>query len=490
MKWWLSLFSDRRAREKWEAGLAWFRMRYQDPGGPARCLKLLSRPEACGRVTLYYRPGEVAQLYVGVPEPHARLLQRMAGDFGLLLKSLLPEELTPPVCRLTAATELTWDKAFVGQIVAERLYIGTLDDENRSGAFFPQPSRGSITASWQLPSVPPPGLTMKPSWNGSEPPPHLVADVLDLHSWLLGRSRSGQPMQIPGCINIYGRREAAADWLIHQITQMMAVGPANLVVIDGSGDLVSQLKRKPVVTRLLGDRLTYLDMDSASLTNGFNPLSAVPGEEEADLVARWQRWFQGMDVHPQGVAMLAQARYEGVGDILSLRKWLKKAERDGRYMAASSLGLALNRLTASRGLREWLEWPTNRFNILPEGAFLFACRGSGWDRRQLLSGVLLAALSVPEARIIVHGFPWKMISPEEIQGYRQLVISNGPLLANSTIVLVENLPQHTAMLAERFLAGDAQLKENLILLGPGEGIVLTHGETIYATWWGHGNDRA
>ena len=58
------LFSNRATREKWETRLVWFRLRYLAPEGPTRCLKLLSRPQARGRVAIYYRPGEaVSRLY-------------------------------------------------------------------------------------------------------------------------------------------------------------------------------------------------------------------------------------------------------------------------------------------------------------------------------------------------------------------------------------------------------------------------------------------
>ncbi len=487
MRLWPGSFGDRRAREKWEAGLVWFRLRYHDPAGATRCLKLLSRPAACGRVGLFYQPGVVARFCVGVPETHVRLLQRMAEDFDLLLRPQPVDVPAPSVRRLAATSELPWEQAFAGQIVAETLHVSLLDGERSRGAFWPKIVADPSASSWHLPATPPPGLTRTPSWNGQEPPAHLTAGTPDPHAWLLGRSRSGRLLQAPGRINIYGRRGAAAEWLTQQIAQMLAVEPANLVVIDGAGDLVSRLKRKAVVTRLLGDRLAYLDMDSASLSNGFNPLAAVPGEEEADLVARRQRWFQGMNVHPQGVALLAQARHEEAADIPALRKWLKKAEREGQYVAASSLGLALNRLTASRSLREWLEWPTNRFAILPDGALFFACRSSSWDRRHLLRGVLLAALAMPAARLVIHGFPWKVLQHDDLQRHEQIVVSNGPMLAGSTTVLVENLPLQAAMLAERFLAGDVQLEENLTLLGPGEGIVLTRGETAYAAWHGAGD---
>jgi hypothetical protein len=78
-------------------------------------------------------------------------------------------------------------------------------------------------------------------------------------------------------VNVYGRQAAVADWLVHQVTQMVHLNPANLVVIDGRGDLVPQLKRKVAVTRLLGQQLAYIDMDSASFVGGYNPLAAVPG---------------------------------------------------------------------------------------------------------------------------------------------------------------------------------------------------------------------
>jgi hypothetical protein len=309
-----------------------------------------------------------------------------------------------------------------------------------------------------------------------------MAAAPDPGQWLLGRSRTGHLLQASGKINIYGGHEAAAAWLVHQVAQTVRVNPANLVVIDGAGDLVPRLKRKSTVTRLLGEQLAYIDIDGAAMSGGFNPLAAVPGETETALIERWQRWFRGMNVHPKGVALLVQARCEGVEDIPALRKWLKKVERGGQYVAASSLGLALNRLTASPGLREWLEWPATRFDILPAGALLFACKSSGWDRQQLLRGVLLAALSVPGARLIIHGFPWKTLQNGELNDHEQMVISNGPLLTRNTTVLVKSSASQAARLSDRFLDGDARLDENLRLLASGEGIVLVEGEAVFSSW--------
>lgn len=486
------LFGKRAAREKWEAGLAWFRLRYLEPGGPTRCVNLLSRSQACGRVALYYRPGEaVSQLYLGVPETHVRLLQRMVADFGFSLKPKPPEVTIPAAQRMTAVADLPWDKAFLAHIANEFAFVSLVEGENKNGAHLPSSPSGEPPpslepghgpATWRLPDKPLPGLTLRPSWNGEQPPAYLVATEPDPRRWLLGRSQSGIPLHISGQVNIYGRQEAVADWLVHQVTQMISLDHTNLVVIDGAGDLVPRLKRKAAVTRLLGEQLAYVDIDGASLANGFNPLAAAPGETEAALVQRWQRWFQGMNVHPQGIQLLARAQQEGVGDIPALRKWLKQLERQGHYAAVSSLGMALSRLTASRTLREWLEWPANRFDILPAGALFFACKGSGWDRQQLLQAVLLGAMQVEGVRLIVHGFPWKAAHTAHLGSQERIVVSNGPLLSNSAIILTECHAHGVAALASRFLASDACLSENLDLLGRGEGIVIANDDVLFTAW--------
>lgn len=481
------LFGKRAAREKWDAGLVWFRLRYLEPEGPTRCINLLSRPPACGRVALYYWPGEaVSQLYLGIPESHVRLLQRMVADFGFSLKSKPPEVNMPPAQRLTAADRLPWHRPFLAHIVNEAVFV-SLVEENNKGSYFPQasvPDRKQRCPTWMLPEAVPFGLTLKPTWKGSEPTAHPVAHEDGERRWLLGRSPANQPIQVAGRVNVYGRQEAVAEWLVHQITQMITLNPANLVVIDGRGDLIPQLKRKAVVTRLFGEQLAYVDIDSTSLVGGFNPLAAVPGENAERQVMRWQQWVQGMAVHPQGVQLLTQAHEAGVEDFPSLRKWLKQKERQGQYTAVSSLSLALNRLTASRTLREWLEWPTNAYEILPKGSLFFACKATGWDRQQLLRSVLLSALQMPDVYLIVHGFPWVKGDEVRLQQTANMVLSNGPLLADSTVMLTESHAPGVAALTKRFLAGDAQWCENLELLGRGEGLALITDEVIFTTWNG------
>jgi hypothetical protein len=250
--------------------------------------------------------------------------------------------------------------------------------------------------------------------------------------------------------------------------------PANLVVIDGAGDLVPRLKRKAAVTKLLGKELVYVDMDGPALAGGFNPLAAAPGETETALVGRWQRWFEGMNV--QGIQLLAQARQDGVEDIPALRKWLKQAARASSLSRSdvSNLDMTLNRLTV--GLREWLEWPANRFEILPGGALFFACKGTGWARQQLLRAALLGAMQVEGVRLVVHGFP------VDLNGQAQIVTSNGPLLPHSVKILTGSDPAAAAKLAAVFSNGNPLLAETLEILPSDQAILVDQGDIRLISW--------
>jgi hypothetical protein len=273
-----------------------------------------------------------------------------------------------------------------------------------------------------------------------------------------------------------------ADWLAYQVTGLLARNPANLAVIDGGGDLVPRLKRKAAVTRLLGERLTYVDVDGAALIEGINPLAPAPGETAAATARRWRQWGSGMGLHPQGVALLGQAHGAGVEDLAGLGAWLKQQEREGGGPAVSGLKATLGRLTRDRRLRQWLAWPTNRFDALPENALFFACKDTGWDRRQLLRAVLLAVGAVPGVRLILHRFPWEEMGEEDLITPPDLVVSNGPLAPESTVVLTASHPGGVATLTERFLGNDARLAEKLSLLGRGEGMVVGGGSVSYAAW--------
>src|SRR5690606_33320525 len=122
------------------------------------------------------------------------------------------------------------------------LYANLVEAANPQGCFLPSsPSNVQVT-DWQLPR-PMPGLTAALSWNGQELPAHLTAGEPDDKGWLLGRSYTGESLRAQGRVNIYGSHEGVVDWLTRQITHLIMMDPANLVVIDGAGDVVSQLKR-------------------------------------------------------------------------------------------------------------------------------------------------------------------------------------------------------------------------------------------------------
>ncbi|MFZ1755215.1 MAG: hypothetical protein WAU10_15800, partial [Caldilineaceae bacterium] len=446
-------------------------------------LNLLSREQACGRIALAFFPeGAVSRLFLGVPAAHVRLVEQMAVDFEFSLKPVVTCPVLP-LQRLTAVSHLSWDQPFVAHLVAGSLFVST-GEKGGDGDFLPAKSQKNSKegAPWRLLEKPMPGLTLRPMWLDAPLPPALTAVYPDPRAWLLGKSQTGVPLHMAGPLNLYGRQEAAAHWLVCQITQMLAGETSHLVVIDGKGDLVSRLKRKAVVTRLLGEQLTYVDLDSATLSGGFNPLAPVPGEMAERLIRRWQQWFQGMAVHPQSLPLLAQAYHAGVADIPALRKWLKQQERQGKQTGVSSLSLALNRLTASRAAREWLEWPTNRFDNLPDGLLFFACQGNSWERRQLLKAVVLAVLQIPDIRLVLHGLPWKELADTHLRGYRSLLVSNGPCLPDSAVVLTACHPAGLEALSRQFFPDDVCLRENVALLAVGEGAVLLGDSVTAATW--------
>lgn len=427
-------------------------------------------------------------LHLGIPEAYLSLLRRMAEDFDFSLKPGLAAEAALAHARLAAEATLPWERPFLAHIVNEHLFVSPESSSRSDGSYLPRPSaRASraATQTWQLPTKPPPGVTTRPDWLTC-----LPTAGPDAGYWPAGRAQDGTPLHIAGRVNVYGRQESAAGWLVHQVAQTVTGDIGRLVVIDGSGDVVPRLKRKAAVTRLLGDQLAYIDMDSASQAGGFNPLAAVPGESETALLARWQHWFGQMNVQPPGIQLLAQAQAAGVGDIPALQKWLKQVERQGQGTATASLNLALNRLTASRTLRQWLEWPATPCDILPDGALFFACKQTSWAQRQIVLAVLLAAMQIPGLRLIVNGLPGTLLASTQVTALPWVIISNGPRLPGSAIVLTESHPRGQAVLQKRFLSGDARLGEALALLQPGESLIMTDGAPVWSTWQSYSSKPA
>jgi hypothetical protein len=93
-------------------------------------------------------------------------------------------------------------------------------------------------------------------------------------------------------------------------------------------------------------------------------------------------------------------------------------------------------------------------------------------------------MQVVGVRLIVHGLPVKAMSTSYIGSQARIVVSNGPLLPDSAIILAECHTHGIAALTSRFLANDARLGENLEMLSRGEGIVIAGGDTFFTTWNG------
>lgn len=481
MRWWQKLRNDRKSWEQWNTELTWFRLRYEDVPGPRRAIELLSRPQTAGRVALLFRPGrEISRLYVGVPERYALTLQRMAIDFAFSAR-LAESDVTQTATPMAAVDTFPWDRAFVAHVVDDCAFVSKPD---AFGACLPQPTPDRQRGRWHLPEAAPAGLTLRPSRNG-----HLTSgsfvDNEGRRIWPLGRGPNGAMLYAPGPVNLYGRQEAVAAWLVQLVSHALANDRGGLIVIDGAGDLVPVLKRKSLVTRRLGRDLAYVDIDGAAVISGFNPLAPVYGETETKTLSRWQQWFAVMDTHPSGVQLLERAQEAGVDDILALQRWLQQPEQQQRPAAARSIQATLKRLLSESHTREWLSWPTNPFAGLPAGSLLFSCAGNDWSRWQLLQAVLLGALHIPDARLVLYGLPWKEIAPIELNAYEAMMLTNGPLLPLSTVVLAENHAQGAAVLARRFLQGNTLWQENLELLGRGEAIVVHGDEAIFAHWKTH-----
>lgn len=481
----LPWFDKKRSRREWEAGLTWFRVRYLDANGLARCIRLLSSAHVCGRVAIYYVPhAAVSRLYVGVPTDRNELLQRMSADLNFSI-TVSPDVQPPPISLLAPAEQLPWDRPFYTHIVEGHLFIDGSEDEKNAeqGSYLPLATkRKEAPTEWRLLQPPAAGLSLKPSWNGHRAQVEFSASNAGAPGWPLGRSQDGVPIYAGGSVNVYGGAGTAAGWLARLVEHLLHDKPHGLIVIDGKGDLVPVLKRKAVVTRLLGKQLTHVDVDGAVVAGGFNPLA--PGESDAETLQRWQRWFSNMSVHQEGLQLLARAVADGVTDITSLQRWLQQPSQQYYAVGVSSLQSALRRLQADPVLREWLSWPTNIFTGLPEGVLLLACRRAGWGREQLLAAAALAALSFPEARLVLHGFPWSAsgFTAADFEDIKQLVASNGPCMQECTVVLTRSGPQTAQKLARRFLGDDVLAEENLQILEEGSGIVVHGGQGIPVQW--------
>ena len=506
--WSLRQRRSHKARQQWEAAACWFRLRYVDGARATKALQLLSQQG--DRVALHFIVGELSQrsltyLYVGVAPEQTERLQQMARDFGLMLESVatLPQR-ESAVDLMLPVTQIVWRQNGHLHLIAGQLFqsVPTLTSE-RDASYWPLPSvhteasgQTKTTAqaeatAWCLPTPPPLGITSALSWSHDRVPTALTSAEFAAPAplqWPLGWASNGQMLRQPGVVNLYGQSDSVAIWLVAQISQMLSEKQTRLIVLDGSGTVVPQLKRKSVVTRQLGKKITYLDIDGTLLTTGCNPLAPLPHEEDAALVARWQRWFAGTQ-SVETNALLQQAQQSGVGDLSGLNQWLIQQERQGKQAGIAALQRFIQRLTADRTLREWLLWPTNPFDQLPDGVLLFSCRipaedsakEARWARIQLLRMLYLAACACTETQLVLHGLPWEMVAVCQ-SNHASLLISNGPPQPHATTVLTAAQPLGRKKLAQRFFADHALLAEQLALLRNRDALV-SRNNTFYNTHW-------
>lgn len=486
------LFSnDKQARLAWDEQAVWYRLRYTDPTAVCKCLQWLSTAQKVGRVALWQQVlPEITRLYIGIPPNGKAVLHRMAEDYHFSLQPILPQVSLPPAAKMLPLTEadLPWETSFVAHIVDGRPFVVLLENSNQKGAYLPVlPGKKQPlpVLDWTVPA-PRRGTSRQPVWpqvNGAHS--NLAATGPEPQKWLLGRDAQGWPLQTGGCLNLYGDDGEAAAWLAHMAGQLIRLNPGNLIIIDGSGNLVPQLKRTPSILRLIGVKLHYMDMDNTLIATGFNPLASVPGESETQTVQRWQHWFSDMGVHRSNLPTLAQAFAEGIREMSDLRRWLDEPGQQIRQEVIASLIRCLELYLETRAIREWMDWPDNPFRLLPDGALLFACRCDSWARLQLLNAILLGALHSPDARLILHGIPWRQLPvyrlPQKTDG--AIITSNGPLFAEGKVILARcHKVAAAALLAERFFPDNAQMGENMHLLQRGESVVISDGEPIYTTW--------
>ncbi|MGB1249612.1 MAG: hypothetical protein ACPG8W_03200 [Candidatus Promineifilaceae bacterium] len=470
---------NRQQRETWEANLVWFRLRYVDGTLVTRGLQLLSRHNICGRIALYYHhDSTLPTLHVAVANEFAGLLKQIAADFNFEVTLFSAENNVTSIQPLISSSQLPTQQTFAAHIINEQLFITV---EAQQGDFLPFPDSAETKPRWLLPNNPPLGISTVPNWGAYPIPEQMVAEEPVSGRWTIGRNQQGDLIQSEKQVNLYGQRQAIAYWLTQLVLHTISTDPANLIVIDGTGDLVPQLKRKTQITDRLGDTVRYIDINNSSAVLGFNPLAPLPEESDIAQIARWQKWLHRMGVSSECKALLQQAHTDGVDELNQLQKWLHQQARQQTSTAIHQLQGILGRFMKTRPLDNWLAWPTNPYDRLPHGALLFSCKAETWAAQHLLDSVLLAALAMPAARLICHGLPWQQAPIPALAAHPQLIVSNAPCLQNGSLLITQTHSTGLHQLSQRFHFQDILLLENLDLMSQGEAVLL-HKNVVTGVW--------
>ena len=100
-----------------------------------------------------------------------------------------------------------------------------------------------------------------------------------------------------------------------------------------------------------------------------------------------------------------------------------------------------------------------------------------------MRSVLLSVIQFKDIRLILHGFSGDTLEEVSLLKPATAVLSNGPLLTDSMIVLTECHSQGVTRLVKRFFESDSRWQENLELLQRGEAFVIANASPIWASWY-------
>lgn len=466
MKW---LRQRRQLKQKaiWSADLEWFRVRYADAAQTAHALTVLSAKAAAGRLAILFACSDkTAALTIGIAKPFVPLLQQMAQDFDFMLSFGMSFGF-PDDQQLIPYANCQWTETFSGQLIHGHLFR----HDTQLGMPFPTPrSAGTLP---MLPSAPAMGLSRQPQWdNYLATTPFDAAEAGTSADWLIGYSAAGQLVSTSGQVGIYGEPATMDAWLTHQLTATLKHDTSHLVVLDLGGDVVSALKRKPVVTRLLNEQIRYLNLAGQPHPTVLNPLAPLQDEQARDTLRRWRRWFSRMALLSFDMAYLDDAFQAGVRDLFALQKWLKGERRRRQSIELTRLEGVVNRLLNDETLRDWLGVSTEP--LISDTTLLFGYPDPSWGGRQIARAVIIAALRDPRKRIVLN-LPF-------LSDTKAFEYAGNPLLLTAP-----NFPVQTevtlswATLSET-VRRDARLLENAELLRAGECIAVRANQATFLHW--------
>lgn len=464
---WLRQRKQTRQRETWGADLEWFRVRYHDAQQTSHALTLLSLQAAAGRIAiLFERVDDEAALTIGITKPFVPLSQQMAQDFDFMLSFGVSFGF-PDDQPLIPYTDCQWTETFSGQLIHGNLFR----HDTQLGMPFPSPKAAGKMPT--LPAAPPQGLSSQPQWDNYLSTEMFASNAVGASAdWLLGYSAAGQLISTSGQVCIQGVPDAMDDWLTHQLTATLKHDTSHLVLLDLGGDVVSALKRKPIVTNLLNEQIRYLNLGQQTVPTLINPLAPFLNEPERRTLSRWHRWFSGMGLFSHATTYLDDAFNAGIRDLFALQKWLKGQRRRQQTMQLTRLESIVNRLLRDETLRDWLGVTTDP--LISDTTLLFGYPEHSWGGQQIARAVIMAALYDPCTRLVLN-LPY-LFNTKAYEYAGNPILTTAPNFPAQTEVIVSwgTFPEAVRR--------DARLIENAELLRSGECIAVRDDQAAFLHW--------